>query len=165
MKNGWKCLVTSYFVEKIMLSTDYIKWCLEHGLVVTKCHQFLCYKKAQSFKDFLDFVTENRRRGDVDKLLSVIAETSKLIGNSAYGIQLINKSKIQNTLFVDERKVDQKINSPKFRTYDIVDEKIYEINMAKRKIVHDEPILVGFTVLSNGNKECWSFVTTFSAEL
>ena len=116
MKNGWKCLVASYFGEKIMLTTDYIKWCLEHGLVVTKCYQFLCYKKAQPFKDFLDFVTENRRRGDVDKSLSVIAETSKLIGNSAYGIQLINKSKFQNTLFVDERKVDQKINSPKFRT-------------------------------------------------
>ena len=78
MKNGWKCLVASYFGEKIMLSTDYIKWCLEHGLVATKCYQFLCYKKAQPFKDFLDFVTENRRRGDVDKSLSVIAETSKL---------------------------------------------------------------------------------------
>ena len=157
MKNGWKCLVASYFGEKIMLSTDYIKWCLEHGLVVTKCYQFLCYKKAQPFKDFLDFVTENRRRGDVDKSLSVIAETSKLIGNSAYGIQLINKSKFQNTLFVDERKVDQKINSPKFRSYDIVDEKIYEINMAKRKIVHDEPILVGFTVLNNGKQRMLEF--------
>ena len=139
MKNGWKCLVASYFGEKIMLTTDYIKWCLEHGLVVTKCYQFLCYKKAQPFKDFLDFVTENRRRGDVDKSLSVIAETSKLIGNSAYGIQLINKSKFQNTLFVDERKVDQKINSPKCRTYDIVDEKIYEINMAKRKLYTTNP--------------------------
>ena len=108
MKNGWKCLVASYFGEKIMLSTDYIKWCLEHGLVVTKCYQFLCYKKAQPFKDFLDFVTENRRRGDVDKSLSVIAETSKLIGNSAYDIQLINKSKFQNTLFVDEKKLIKK---------------------------------------------------------
>ena len=86
MQNGWKCLVASYFGEKIMLSTGYIKWCLEHGLVVTKCYQFLCYKKAQHFKDFLDFVTEKRRRGDVDKSLSVIAETSTLIGNSAYGI-------------------------------------------------------------------------------
>ena len=104
----------------------------------------------------MDFVTENRRRGDV-KSLSVIAETSKLIGNSAYGIQLINKSKFQNTLFVDERKFDQKINSPKFRSYDIVDEKIYEINMAKRKIVHDEPILVGFTVLNNGKQRMLEF--------
>ena len=52
MKNGWKCLVASHFGEKIMLSTDYIKWCLEHGLVVTKCYQFLCYKKAKPFKDF-----------------------------------------------------------------------------------------------------------------
>ena len=54
MKNGWKCLVASYFGEKIMLSTDYIKWCLEHSLVVTKCYQFHRYKKAQPFKDFLD---------------------------------------------------------------------------------------------------------------
>ena len=67
IKNGSKCLVASYFGEKIMLSTDYIKWCLEHGLVVTKGYQFLCYKKAQPFKDFLYFVTENRCQGDVDK--------------------------------------------------------------------------------------------------
>ena len=110
MKNGWKCLVASYFGEKIMLSTDYIKWCLDHGLIVTKCYQFLCYNKAKPFMDFLNFVTENRRRGDADKSLSVIAETSKLIGNSAYGIQLINKAKFENTLFVDEKKVDQKVN-------------------------------------------------------
>ena len=45
MENGWKCLVASNFGEKIMLSTEYIKWCLDHGLVVTKCYQFLCYKK------------------------------------------------------------------------------------------------------------------------
>ena len=151
--------------RKDKLSTDYIKWCVYHGLVVTKCYQFLCYKKAQPFKDFLDFVTENRRRGDVDKSLSVIAETSKLIGNSAYGIQLINKSKFHNTLFVDERKVDQKINSPKFRTYDIVDEKVYEINMAKRKIVHDEPFLVGFTVLNNGKQRILEFRYDFLSRI
>ena len=31
-----------------------------------------------------------------------------------------------------------------------MDEKIYGNNMTKRKIVHDEPILVGFTELNNG---------------
>ena len=152
MKSGWKFVVASYFGEKIMLSTDYIEWCLEQGLVVTKCYQFLRYKKAQ--QDFSNFVTSNSCRGDVDKVLSVMAETSTFIGSSAYGIQLINKSKFQKTLFVQERKVDQKINSPKFRTYDIVDEKIYKINMAKRTIMHDEPILVGFTVLNNGKQKC-----------
>ena len=108
MKNGWQCLVASYFGEKKMLATDYIKWCLEHGLVVTKRYQFLCYKKAQPFKDFLDFVTENRRRGDVDKSLSVIAETSKLIGNSAYGIQLINKSNFKTRFLLMKEKLIKK---------------------------------------------------------
>ena len=72
----------------MMLSNDYIKWCLEHGLVVRKCYQILCYEEAQASKDFSDFVTENSL--DVDKSLSVIAQISKLIGNSAIGIQLMN---------------------------------------------------------------------------
>ena len=52
MKNGWKCLVASYFGEKILLCSDYIKWCLQHGLVVTKCYQFLCYKSCAPSKIF-----------------------------------------------------------------------------------------------------------------
>ena len=38
-----------------------------------------------------------------------------------------------------------------------MDEKIHEINMAKRGIVHDEPILVGFTVLNNGKQRMLEF--------
>ena len=61
-----------------MLSNDYIKWCLEHGLVVRKCYQILCYEEAQASKDFSDFVTENSL-GDVDKSLSVIAQNPNLL--------------------------------------------------------------------------------------
>ena len=44
-----------------------------------------------------------------------------------------NTSKFDNTFFVDEMKADQKINSRKFRRYNVVDAKIYEIHMAMRK--------------------------------
>ena len=52
MKNGWKCLVASYFGEKIMLSTGYIKWCLEHGLIVTNATSFFVTKKHNPPKIF-----------------------------------------------------------------------------------------------------------------
>ena len=57
--------------------TDYIKCCLDHSLIVIKCYQILCYKTDQPFRHFQNFATVNRRRGDVDKPLGVIAEASK----------------------------------------------------------------------------------------
>ena len=69
----------------------------------------------------------------------------------------MKKSKFQNTLFADEKKIDKKIDSPKFRTYDIVDEKTNETNIAKRKIVHDDSILVDFTVLNNRKQRMFEF--------
>ena len=100
MKVGWKCLIASYFGEKISITIDYITWFLDQGLIVTKGYQFLCYKKAQPFKGFqVSFVTESTHRSDVDKTLTVIAQTYKLTGNSAYGMQLNNKSAFENNLY------------------------------------------------------------------
>ena len=48
-----------------------------------------------------------------------------------------------------------------FRSYDVVDDKIYEIHMAKKKIVHEEPILVGFIVLNNARQRMLEFRLNF----
>ena len=157
MKNGWRCLVASYFGEKLLMTTDYIKWCLNHGLIVENCYLLLEYRRQQPFKHFIEFVSRNRRRGDYDSSLSVIAETSKLLGNSAYGIQLINKSKFENTVFADKETVVRKINSNLFKSYDEIDGNLFEMKMFKKKIVHNEPITVGFAVLNNAKQRMLEF--------
>ena len=43
------------------------------------------------FQEFVSDVTEARRAGDRDPDLSIIADLSKLIGNSAYGSTILNK--------------------------------------------------------------------------
>ena len=118
-KNFGRNLAASCFEERQMISTCWTKWCIDHGLIVAKSYQFLCYKKAQRLAGFLSFVAEKRRRGNFDKFLEVIAETSQFIGISAYGIQLNAKSKFEIILFVDEKKVDQKMISPKFWSHDV----------------------------------------------
>ena len=96
MSTGWRCLLASYFGEKVLLTTDHIKWCLIHSLIVRKCHLFKRYNREKPFKDFLDFVSYNRRLGDADVDKTVIAQTSKLIGNSARPWKTINQlSKIR----------------------------------------------------------------------
>ena len=111
-------LMSNYFGEQILLTTDYLKSCLKHGLLIHKCYLVLEFQRSQPFTDFVNFVSENRRKGDVTKELTVIADTSKLLGNSAYCIQLMNKAKFEQTDFTDNRNVSKKINSPRFKSYD-----------------------------------------------
>ncbi len=63
MRKGWRCLVSSYFGEKILLNIGYIKCCLDHGLIVEKNQLVLECQKEKMFADFIDFVSHNRRRG------------------------------------------------------------------------------------------------------
>ena len=75
-----------------------------------------------------------------------------LIGNSAYGIQLNRKLKLENTIFFEEMRGDQKLKSQKSRGCDVFDEKNYEIHMARKAIVHDKPNIEGFLVLNNSKR-------------
>ena len=161
IKNGWLCLVASYFGENILMTTDYLKWCPMHGLHIQKCYLVLEFRRSQPFTNFVDFVSENRRRGDCSKEMAVIAETSKLVGNSAYGIQLINKSKFESTQFADKKNVTKKINSPLFKNYDEIDCNIFEFESLKKKIINDEPLIVGFVVLKNAKQRMLEFKYNF----
>lgn len=53
--------------------------------------------------------------GDVDPAKSIVAETSKLIGNSVYGHSLMNKSKHSFVKFCNRDKASSMVNNPLFR--------------------------------------------------
>ena len=145
---------------KELITTDYIKCCLEHDLIVTKCYKFFCQENSQRCKDIFKFVPQDRRTSDVDESFSVIAETTKLIDNNAYGIQLSNKDKIEHPLTFDEMKVDRYINFPKSRNYGFVDEKTHPKRIAK-KIGHIESILVGILEFNNAKDQMLDFCFDF----
>ena len=76
-----KYLIGSMYVEKILLITPLIKWYLEKGLMISKIHQLIEFRGSKCFKDFVNSVTSDRRRGDADCSLKAPADTSKLVGN------------------------------------------------------------------------------------
>ena len=149
MSTGWRCHLASYFGENFLLKTDYIKWCLNHGLVVSKRHLFIRYNHEKSFKDFIYFVSFNCRLGgsDVDK--TVVAQTSKVIGNSADGIQLTNKAKFYKTVYLNKLAATKKTSSARFKSYDVIDRNIYDIKISMKTTCRDKPIIVGFVTLHN----------------
>jgi hypothetical protein len=93
-------------------------------------------------------VTEARREGDKNPNSKLMADTYKLLGNSAYGGLLMNKEKHRKICFVEGKgEVLKKTNCPQFRQMEILDEDLFEIQMAKKKIKMDLPIQLGFFIL------------------
>ena len=117
-------------------------------LVVTHIHKVIEYTPQKCFTDFVSNVSNARRAGDKDQTMAIIAETKKLIGNSAYGSTIMNKEKHLSIKYVEgDQNVPIYINDPKFRNLTKLDDSFYEIESYKKKIVMDIPIQIGFIIL------------------
>ena len=95
-------LVSVYKVEKIPLITPLLQWYLNHGLIITKIWGYIPANPLYIYKNFGDWVANERRKGKADNAFETKAECAKLIGNSAYGSTLLNKEKIQSTKLCNE---------------------------------------------------------------
>ncbi len=87
-----RLLVGGMKAEKIFLATPLLRWYIEHGLVVTKVYKAVEYIPKACFKPFTEQVSQARRNGDDDPDTAIIAETMKLLGNSAYGKYYLTSS-------------------------------------------------------------------------
>ena len=94
-------LIGSYFRKKIGLMTPLLKWYLEHGLLITRIYTFVEYIPNAAFSSFMTQIAQCRLEGDHDKDKALIAEMSKLIGNSLYGWMITNKEKYYDIVYID----------------------------------------------------------------
>ena len=143
-----RLLVGGIKAKKILLATPLLKWYIEHGLVVTDVYQVIEFTPKACFKPFEKQVTTARRIGDEDSSKQIIADTMKLIGNSAYGSLIMDKEKHQNVKYVrSKRDACIAINQPVFRKVSELDDDVYEIESVKKSITLDLPIYLGYFIL------------------
>ena len=147
-KRPRRLLIGGMKAEKILLATDLLKWYITHGLIISHIYTVIEYTPQKCFTNFVSKVSNARRAGDKDKTMAIIAETMKLIGNSAYGSTIMNKEKHLSIKYVEgDNKVPIYINDPRFRNLTKLDDSFYEIERYKRRIVMDIPIQIGFIIL------------------
>lgn len=116
------------------------------------------------FSEFTKNISDARRKGDRDPTLSVISDTVKVEGNSAYGSLLLNKDKFTNISFVEGvDNASKKVNEPLFMKLTELDNtnNFFEIEMAKKKIIHNMPIQLGFFVLQYAKLRMLEFYYDF----
>ena len=158
LKKPRKMLISSYFGDKILLTTPLAKWYLDHGLVITKIYEFVEYTPEKPFEKFGLDVSDKRRGGDVDSSRKMLADMWKLIGNSGYSSVLLRKDRYKNISYHDQSTGDKAINSPRFVNLDLVDNDLYEVKNLKKHVIYDLPIQIGMYVYSWAKLKMLEFV-------
>ena len=88
-----------------------------------------------------------RKQGDKISNPSVVAETMKLLANSSYGYQIMDRSRHTVTKYLGDEKTHATINSNLFKRLDHVNNSLHEVELANAQFEHKQPIMVGFFML------------------
>ena len=146
MSTPRRMLVGSYRGDKILLTTPLLRWYIAHGLVVDHVYQVVEYEPKPCFQRFGESVSAARRAGDADPDKSIIADTMKLLGNSAYGKTVTNVDRHRNVTYSTEVGTSLLINNKRFCQLDVVTEDTYEVTSSKACLTYDLPLHIGFFV-------------------
>ena len=146
MSTPRRMLVGSYHGKNILLATPLLQWYLAHGLVVDRVYQIVEYERKPCFRQFGESVSAARRDGDADPDKAIIADTMKLLGNSAYGKTVTNVDRHRNVAYCTEVRTSACINNKRFRQLDAVTDNAYEITSNKSRVTYDLPLHIGFFV-------------------
>ena len=104
---------------------------LQLGLVCKKIHRFVQYTPRKRFGNFVQSAVDARRQGDKNPNSSVVAETMKLLANSSYGYQIMDRSRHTVTKYLSDEKTHRAINSKLFKRLNHITDQLYELELFK----------------------------------
>ena len=147
LKHPQRMLISSFKLENGTVITPLFNFHLEVGLQCTKIYRFVQYSPRNGFNNFVQSVIDARREGDENALSGVVAETMKLLGNSSYGYQIMDRSRHTITKYLIDEKTHKAINEPLFKRLNTVEKDLFVVELLNTTIEHREPIIVGFFIL------------------
>ena len=96
-----RMLISSIQLKNGTIITPLLLYYLHLGLECTKSHQFVQYTPKKCFNSFVQSAVNARRQGDENPNSSVVAETMKILANSSYGYQIMDRSRHTVTKFLN----------------------------------------------------------------
>ena len=88
-----KMFISSYFLEDGTLITPPLLFYLDFVLVCTKIYRFVEYIPLKCSNKFVQPAVNARREGDGNPNSSLVAETMKMLANSSYAYQIMDRSR------------------------------------------------------------------------
>ena len=147
MSQPKRMLISSFHLKNGTIITHLLLYYLHLGLECTEIHQFIQYTPKKCFSWFVQSAVNARRQGDENPNSSVVAETMKLLANSAYGYQIMDRSRHTATKHLNVEKTHSANNIKLFKRLNFITDQWYEVKLIMSEIEHREPIIVGFFIL------------------
>ena len=107
---------------------------MKRGLVCKIIHRFVQYTPRKCFNNFVQSAVDARRQGDENPNSSVVDETMKLLANSSYGYQIMDRSRHTVTKYLNEEKTHSAVNSKMFKRLNHITDQLYEVELVKPEI-------------------------------
>ena len=142
-----KMLISSFVLTNGTIITPLLLFYLNLGLVCKKIHRFVQYTPRKCFNNFVQSAVDARRQGDENPTSSVVAETMKLLANSSYGYQIMDRSRHTVTKYLTDEKTHSAMNCKMFKHLNHITDQLYKVELVKTEIEHRKPIIVGFFIL------------------
>ena len=103
-------LISSFQLKNATINTPLLLYYLHLGLEFTKIHEFVQYTPKKCFNSFVQSAVNARRQGDENPNSSVVAETMKVLANSSYGYQTMDRSRHTVTKYLNDEKTHSQCN-------------------------------------------------------
>ena len=117
-----KTLVAGMRAEKILLAIPLLKFYLDLGLVVSDVYTVIEFHPRKCFEKFVNGIADDRRKADKCLIPPIQGDTSKLIGNSAYGSMLLDPTKHRTFRYAfNSHTVSKQVNQSTFRHFSKLD--------------------------------------------
>ncbi|KAI9205988.1 uncharacterized protein BJ171DRAFT_498330 [Polychytrium aggregatum] len=147
--------------KEIILFSPLLRWYLEHGLVITNIHRLVSFEPNRCFQSFVDEVTEARQQGGD----SILADTMKLFGNSAYGRSLMKREDFSRVRVVEAPHLQKHVMEPSYVEAHPLGNDLYEVTRRCTRIVHHSPIQIGLAVYSYAKLRMLQFYYDFLCQV
>ena len=142
-----RMLISSFILTNGTIITPLLLFYLKPGLVCKQIYRFVQYTPRKCFNNFVQSAVDARRQGDENPNSSFVAETMKLLANSSYGYQIMDRNRHTVTKYLTDEKTHSAINCKMFKRLNHITDQLYEVELMKTEIEHREPINVGFFIL------------------
>ena len=123
-----------------------------------KVKKILEFKQKEIFKDYIEFLYSKKKQYSLEKKKS-FEFIYKILMNSFYGACLTDKTRFRTIrIATSKRKAIKLTNLPLYHSMNPISENLAVIELSKKKVVFDSPIMIGSRVLFNSKCNLYKYM-------
>ena len=154
-------LIASYFGEKTIIITPYLKWLLNKGLIITKVYNIYQYTPHACYEKFKDAVISARKEATKDPAKALIAKSMKLLGNTFFGKCASRVSSYKEYSICSKKTAQKRLRDIRFNSLQELGSNTYEVCMEQRNINECLPVIVAYFVYDYAKLNLYQFIYDF----